>query len=104
MYHDVQILHSEDDRSTKRVSVTVSELPEPKSDNGHQRQTAAITEFVLLEGRASEEIMIRLRDIYGLAAYPHASVFRWISDVHRGNEELETKDTPEDPVNTKLMR
>jgi hypothetical protein len=31
--------HSENDNLTRRISVTVSKLPEPKSDNGRQRQT-----------------------------------------------------------------
>jgi hypothetical protein len=40
MCHDVQIPHSEDDNPKRRVSVTVSKLPEPKRDNGCHRQTA----------------------------------------------------------------
>jgi hypothetical protein len=37
MCHDIQISHSEDDNETSWVYVTVSKLPEPKSNNGCQR-------------------------------------------------------------------
>jgi hypothetical protein len=45
----------------------------------------AVIEFLLFEGCAVEEIMIRLRNVYGSAAYHRASV---INKVRRGDEEL----------------
>jgi hypothetical protein len=48
----------------------------------------AVIEFLLFEGCAGEEIVIRLRNVYGSAAYYRASVFRWINEVPGCNEEL----------------
>jgi hypothetical protein len=57
----------------------------------------AIIEFLLFEGCSDEEIVIRLRHVYGSAAYRSAPVFRWISEVCRGNEELRNEGRPERP-------
>jgi hypothetical protein len=48
----------------------------------------ALIKFLLLEGCAGEEIAIRLREVYDSAAYCFVSVFRWIGEVRRGNDEL----------------
>jgi hypothetical protein len=48
----------------------------------------AISEFLLLEGCVSEEIMTYLHTAYDSAAYFRVSVFRWISEARRGHEEL----------------
>jgi hypothetical protein len=48
----------------------------------------AVIEFFLLEWCISQEIVLRLRNVHDLVAYCRASVFRWISEVHRGNAEL----------------
>jgi hypothetical protein len=45
--------------------------------------------------------MMRLRNVYGSAAYCCVSVFRWIKEVLRGNEELRKEGHPEDLVDTK---
>jgi hypothetical protein len=56
-----------------------------------------VIEFLLLEGRARGEIVIRLRNVYRSAVYCRASVFRWISEVRRGNEELRNEGRPGRP-------
>jgi hypothetical protein len=63
-----------------------------------------IIEFLLLEGCAGEEIAVHPRNVYGSAASCRASVFTWISEVHRGNEELRNKERSEDPIDKKLMQ
>jgi hypothetical protein len=55
----------------------------------------ALIKFLLLERFAREEIAISLRNVYASAAYGRASVGRWISEVHRGKEELRSKGRPE---------
>jgi hypothetical protein len=55
----------------------------------------AISEFLPLEGRVSEKIMIHFQNEYGSAAYFRVSVFRWIIEVRRGNEELRYEGRPE---------
>jgi hypothetical protein len=52
-----------------------------------QRQRTVI-EFLLLEGCAGDEIATRLQNVYGEDADYRASVFRWIQEIRRGNEEL----------------
>jgi hypothetical protein len=61
--------------------------------DAHDKERVII-EFLLLEGCVGEEIAIRLRNVYGSAAYCRASVFRWISEVRRGNEELRNEGCP----------
>jgi hypothetical protein len=48
----------------------------------------AVIEFLVLKGLTREEIALRLRNVYGSTAYCRASVFKWISEVRRDNEEL----------------
>jgi hypothetical protein len=88
MRHHISILHSEDEIPTMWVSVTVSQLAESKINNRLQRKPSAAIEFPLLEGRTGEEIVIRLRNVYSLAADCRALVFRWIGEGRRGNKEL----------------
>jgi hypothetical protein len=57
----------------------------------------AVIEFILLEGCAGEEIVIHLRNVYGSAEYCRASVFKWINEVRRGNEELRNEGHLERP-------
>jgi hypothetical protein len=57
----------------------------------------AITEFLVLEGCAGEEIVIRLRNVHDSAADCRASIFRWIDEVRRGNEELRNEGPPGTP-------
>jgi transposase len=57
----------------------------------------AVIEFLLLEGCAGDEIAIRLRNVYGEDAYSRATVFRWITEVRRGNEELRNEGRPGRP-------
>jgi hypothetical protein len=66
-----------------RVSVAVSQRSDPKSD----KRRVAI-EFLLLEDYAGAEIVTRLGNMYRSTAHCRASVFRWISEVLRGKEEL----------------
>jgi histone-lysine N-methyltransferase SETMAR len=56
-----------------------------------------VIEFLLLEGCSGDEITIRLKRVYGSAAYCRASVFRWINEVRRGNEELRNEGRPGRP-------
>jgi hypothetical protein len=88
MCHHAQTLHSEDDNHTIRVFVTVSKLPEPKSDNGRQRQTVDVKDkrrtviaFLRLKWFAVAEIVVHLWKVYDSAAYCHEPVFRWITKV-----------------------
>jgi hypothetical protein len=60
-------------------------------------KSRAVIEFLLLEGCAGEEIVIRLRNIYGSSACCRASGFRWINEVRRGDEELRNEGQPGRP-------
>jgi transposase len=97
MCHGVQIPHSEDHNPAKWVCVIVSKLPEPKVTMDVKNKQRAIVKFLLLEGRAGQEIVLCLRNVYGSAAYCRASVFRWINKVWRGNEELRKEGHPGRP-------
>jgi hypothetical protein len=48
----------------------------------------SVIEFLLLEVCAGEEIVIRLRNVYGSDTCCRASIFIWISEVRRSNEEF----------------
>jgi hypothetical protein len=48
----------------------------------------AAIECFLFKGGASEKIVIHLLNMYGSVAYCRGSVFRWISEVRRGNDEI----------------
>jgi hypothetical protein len=48
----------------------------------------AVIECFLFKGGAGEKIVIRLRNMYGSEAYCRGSVFRWISEVRRGNDKI----------------
>ena len=61
-----------------------------------QKQRAVI-EFLLLEGRAGEEIAIRLHDVYGEATYSRATVFRWTNRVRSGDAGLQPEKPPGRP-------
>jgi transposase len=54
----------------------------------------AVIEFLMLEGCSEEEIVTRLQNVSGSAAYCHASVFKWINEVCSDNEELRNKGRP----------
>jgi hypothetical protein len=59
MCHDVQISHSEDDNSVRRVSVIISKVPELKGDNSHQRQAASLHRIRLVgrvRGRGNRDV------------------------------------------------
>jgi hypothetical protein len=73
--------------------VTVSKLPESKATMDAKGKQPA-----------GEEILMRLRNVYGSAAYGRASVFRWISEVRCSHGEVRAKDAQGDPIETKLMR
>jgi hypothetical protein len=57
----------------------------------------AVIDLLLLERCASEEIVIRLRNVNGPAVYCHASVFRWISEVRGSKEEFRNGGRPSRP-------
>jgi transposase len=61
-----------------------------------QKQRTVI-EFLLLEGRAGEEITIRLYDVYGEDAYSRVTVFRWINRIRSSDGELESEKPPSRP-------
>jgi hypothetical protein len=54
----------------------------------------AVIKFFPLDGCASEEIMIRLRNGDGSAACCRASAFRWISELGRGSKKPRNKGRP----------
>jgi DNA-binding NarL/FixJ family response regulator len=56
-----------------------------------------VIEFLLLEGRESDGIVLRLQNAYRRDAYYRASVFRWMNEIHRGNEELRNVERPGRP-------
>jgi hypothetical protein len=56
-----------------------------------------VSEFLLLEGRAAEKIVICLRNVYSSSLDYCASVFRWTSEVRRGNKGLRNKGPPGRP-------
>jgi hypothetical protein len=68
-----------------------------------KQKQRAVTEFLLLEGCARDEIAARLQNVYGEDAYCRASVFRSIQEIRRGNEELRNEGRPEGHVDTKSM-
>jgi nucleoside-diphosphate-sugar epimerase len=57
----------------------------------------AVIEFPLLEGCPGDEILTRLPNVYGPDAYSRSSVFHWIQEVRRGNEELRNEGRPGRP-------
>jgi hypothetical protein len=57
----------------------------------------AVISFLLLEGRAGEEIVMRLQIVYSSAAYCCPLIFRWIGEVHRGMKEPPNKGRPGRP-------
>jgi hypothetical protein len=61
--------------------------------NAKDRQRSVI-EFRVIERCAGEEIMICLRNVYGSSACCRASIFRGISELCRGNEELRKEGRP----------
>jgi hypothetical protein len=64
---------------------------------GPKRRPGDEIEFLLFEGRPGDEIAERLDDVHGQDAYCRASVFRWIQEVHRRNEELRNEGLPGRP-------
>jgi hypothetical protein len=56
-----------------------------------------IIEFLPFEGCAGEEIVTPLRNMSRSVAPYRASVFKWISETHRGNEELRSEKRPGRP-------
>jgi hypothetical protein len=104
MHYDVQIPHSEDDNRTRRASVTVSKLPEAKSNKGINEKQRTVIEFLLLKGCAGEEIVIRLRNVCRSVVYCRVSVFRCIGKGCRGNEEPRHEGRMESHIGTILMR
>jgi hypothetical protein len=52
---------------------------------GNQRD---VIEFLPSEACAGEEMVVDLRNVYGSAVYCPASVFKWISEGGRGNEQF----------------
>jgi transposase len=61
-----------------------------------QKQQAVI-KFYLVEGCEGDDIVLRLQNSYGGDAYCRASVFRWMNEIHRGNEELRNEGRPGRP-------
>jgi hypothetical protein len=51
----------------------------------------AVIEFFLFEGCVSEEVVVHLRNVHGSAAHCQTSVFRRISKVRHGKEELRSE-------------
>jgi hypothetical protein len=101
MCHGVQIPHSKDDDSTRRVFVSVSKLPELKSDHYFKNKERAIIEFLMLEGFAGEEIVIRLRNVYGSAALQYSDGSAKFAGAKKNSK---AKDAPTDSIDTKRMR
>jgi hypothetical protein len=64
----------------------------------------AVIEFLLLAGYVGEKIVIRLRNVYGSAAYCGASGFRWINEVRLGNEEVRKEGHPGSLTDTTEMQ
>jgi hypothetical protein len=64
----------------------------------------AVIEFLFLERSDGEEIIQRLRNIYGDEAYSHAAIFRWIKEVWNSNEEFYHEEGLVDHIDTKLAR
>jgi hypothetical protein len=60
-------------------------------------QQRAVIELLLLEQCVSEEILISPRNVYDLAASYHSSVFKQISEIRRGNKELQIEGRPVRP-------
>jgi hypothetical protein len=54
-------------------------------------------EFLQLEGCVCDKIVIPLGKVYGSDTYCCTSVFRWISEIRRGNEELQNGGRSEKP-------
>jgi hypothetical protein len=48
----------------------------------------AVIEFLLIEGCEGDDIVLPLQNAYGRYAYCPVSVFKWMNEIRRGNEEL----------------
>jgi hypothetical protein len=66
-----------------------------------EQKQQAVVKFLLLEGREVDDIVLRLQNAYDRDAYCQGLVFRWMNEIHRGNEELRNEGRPGDPVVTK---
>jgi hypothetical protein len=51
-------------------------------------------EFLLFEECEGDDIVLRLQNVYGRDVYCRASVFRWMNEIRRGNEELRNEGRP----------
>jgi hypothetical protein len=59
-----------------------------------KQKEGAFIEFLLLEGRPDDEIAASLQNVYAQDAYSRVSVFGWIQEVRRGNEEPQNEGRP----------
>jgi hypothetical protein len=66
----------------------------------NQKQRPVI-EFLPLERCEGADIVLRLQNAYGRDAYYQASVFRWMNEICRGNEEFQNEEGPERPFRYK---
>jgi hypothetical protein len=96
MCHDIQTPHSEDDNLTRRVSVTVSKLPEPKGDNRHQKQTTSRHQIPPVRSvcRRGNRDTAQLRTIVLLCS-------NGSKQFTAATKNFETKDAPKNSVDTK---
>jgi hypothetical protein len=56
-----------------------------------------VIEFLLFKGCAGQEIVIQLWNVCGSVPCCRVSVFRWISECRRGNEEFRNEGRPRRP-------
>jgi hypothetical protein len=63
----------------------------------------AVIEFLLIEGYEGNDIVLRLQNASGRGAYSRASVFRWMNEIRRGNEELGNEERRGYPIATRRM-
>jgi transposase len=66
----------------------------------NQKQRAVI-EFLLFEGYEDDDIVLCLQNAHGRDAHCPASVFRWMNEIRRGNEELRNERRPGKPYRYK---
>jgi hypothetical protein len=62
-----------------------------------KQKRRAVFEFLLLEGYEGDNVLLRLQNAYGIDVYCRASVFRWMTQIRRGNEEFRNEGCPGRP-------
>jgi hypothetical protein len=72
-------------------------MVEPKATMDVKQKERAIIEFLLLERCEGHDIVLRVQNAYSRDADYQTSVFRWMNEMRRGNEEFRNEGRPGRP-------